>query len=186
MKAGRRARRLVAAAALVSLAACASERAGSSAAGGGEPPAALSDETRSQLEVALDGCTAESGYDPESTAVTGLGPNELADGELAYRDCAYGALNGVVRPNLRLPALLDELIAADRQLTAAIPEGRATRSQREAAVDVRVADIRQQETAIRDAELAASASLISERDNLRRQQEMMDFRRQLDVVNQLF
>ncbi len=186
MTAGRRARSLVAAAALVSLAACASERAGSSAAGSGEPQAALSDETRSQLEVALDGCTAETGYDPESQVVADLGPNELADGELAYRDCAYGALNSVVRPNLRLPALLDDLIVTDQQLTAAIPEGGATRSQREAAIDGRVAEIRQQEMAIRDAELAASDALISERDNLLRQQEMMDFRRQLDVVNQLF
>ena len=187
MTQGLPARRLLAAMALTCLAACSAERSGTTASADGER-SALSDQTRSQLEVALDGCTADTGYDSDSPAVAGLGQNELAEGELAFRECAYGALNSIVRPNLRLPALLDELISADQQLTAAIPLRQATRAQREAAIDQRVVQIREQEIAIRDAELAAAgtSSLISERDSLVQQREMMEFRRQMDVVNQLF
>lgn len=169
------------------LAGCAAERATPQGEASGAP-SVLSEDSQGRLQSALEGCTVASGYDPESAEVQSLGEYVLADGELAFRDCAYEALNEIVRPSLRLPALLDELIAADRQMTGAIPLGGISRSQRSTANDEKIALIREQETAIRAAEMPAGggSTMIGALDHQRQERELTRFRDQMDVVNRLF
>lgn len=170
----------------VPLAGCGAERAGPQDDAAAQVPV-LSDAERGELDQALAACTATTGYDPEIVDTLGLGETELAAGEVEFRACAYDALARIVRPTLRLPALLDELIAVDRRLTAAIPVGGATRSVRTAALDNRIAQLREQENAIRAAEMPQQGTpTLGDRDRQAQLRDLARFRQQMDLVNRLF
>ncbi len=127
------------------------------------------------LDAAFAMCTEQHGYDQVSGDA--LPANELGEGELAWRECAYDAVNRIARPAMRQPEALDELLDADRAMTAQIAEGAITRDERKAANATRIAEIRLQEQALREAEalsprepydFAADLEFLRLRDNIDR------------------
>jgi len=103
----------------------------------GKEPAYL-DTSYTAFRDGLKECTARTGYMPDEAQ--SLGPFDLGQGELAWRECAYSALISFIVPNTNLPRLYMALIAKDKELTLGIVEKRITRDQR----DAQIADQRDQ------------------------------------------
>ena len=133
----------------LALGACAGDSSGGS--GSGAAPAATSPspqritQARAQLDSDIAACTQQFGYDPYKT--TGLPENALVPGELDWRQCAYAAARNYARINSGMRLQYELLIHDDRTMTEQIQAGTMTRSQRRAAVEARLADIRTQEEA---------------------------------------
>ncbi len=126
------------------LGSCAGDSSGSGAGTAAASPSAQRiTQARAKLDSDIAACTQQHGYDPYKT--TGLPENALVPGELEWRQCAYEAARNYARINsgMRLPYEL--LIRDDRSMTEQIQAGTMTRSQRRAAVETRLADIRAQE-----------------------------------------
>ena len=87
-----------------------------------------------EFQDALKQCTDLTGYDP--MAQTSLGPYELGQGELRWRECAYSALLMLIVPNTKFPDLYTDLIDRDKEMTRWIEEKRFTRDQRETQISV--------------------------------------------------
>ena len=121
--------------------------------GGGTPPGVDEDapEIRESVAAALRECTIENGYSPDSSS--GLGPMQLGEGEQDWRDCAYDALDRVLRPNLNEPEALDDLIEDDERLTDAIEDGTGTRAERAAMLAARIESIKTREQLAREQNL---------------------------------
>jgi len=85
---------------------------------------------RTQLIGSLDTCNEAYGYNPSSAAA--VAENELAFGELAWRQCAYGALRAYNNPDPEVRRQIEALIVEDIAMTAAVQQGTMTRSQRKA------------------------------------------------------
>ena len=121
--------------------------AGSSSSGGtiASPAAARLTQARAQLDSDIAACTAQHGYEPFKA--TGMPENALVPGELEWRQCAYMAARTYARANPNMRLSYELLIHDDRTMTEQIQAGTLTRSQRSAAVEARLADIRAQEAA---------------------------------------
>lgn len=100
-------------------------------------------DVRESMAAALRQCTIDYGYNPDQAGR--LGPGQLGEGEIDWRDCAYDALERVVEPNLQEPEALEALIEDDERLTEAIEEGRATRAERAAVLQARLNAIQARE-----------------------------------------
>lgn len=85
-----------------------------------------------EFQNTLKQCTDLTGYDPQTQS--SLGPYELGQNELRWRDCAYTALTMLVVPNTKFPDLYADLIDRDKEMTRWIEEKRFTRNQREAQI----------------------------------------------------
>lgn len=124
--------------------------AGNSPSGSGAATAAASPDVqritqaRAQLDKDIAACTAQHGYQPFAT---GLPENALVPGELEWRQCAYTAARNYARINSGMRLSYELLIHDDRTMTEQIQAGTLTRSQRRAAIEARLADIREQEAA---------------------------------------
>jgi hypothetical protein len=116
---------------------------GSSRPGGYDAPDY--DEFPAGVAQALRACTVRYGYNPDVSAQ--IPDNQLAPGEEDWRDCAHDAFEDILGPNMKNPDQLDALIDEDEELTEAIAEGRATRSQRRAVLSARLNTIRAAEQA---------------------------------------
>ena len=128
------------------LASCAGDTSSSGAtAASTSPEAAKLTAARAQLNSDIAACTAQHGYDPYKT--TGLPENALVPGELEWRDCAYEAARNYARANPNMRLSYELLIHDDRTMTEQLQAGTMTRTQRRAAVEARLADIRTQEEA---------------------------------------
>ncbi len=127
------------------LSSCAGDSSSGSSAGtaAASPSAQRITQARAKLDSDIAACTQQHGYDPYKT--TGMPENALVPGEMEWRQCAYEAARNYARINsgMRLPYEL--LIHDDRTMTEQIQAGTLTRSQRRAAVETRLADIRTQE-----------------------------------------
>ena len=110
-----------------------------------EPP-------RQTLASALRQCTIDHEYDPR--AADGLAPDALGEGEAEWRECVHAAMERLLRPRLREPDALDGLIAEDQRQTEAIAGGTATRAERTAALQARLAVMRTHEQVLRQEELS--------------------------------
>jgi hypothetical protein len=102
-------------------------------------------QARAKLDSDIAACTQKFGFDPFKT--TGLPENALVPGELEWRQCAYTAARNYARINTGMRLQYELLIHDDRTMTDQIQAGTLTRSQRRAAVEARLADIRAQEEA---------------------------------------
>lgn len=142
----------------LALASCAGDGGGSSAGATPAPAPEVAKLTaaRARLNGDIAACTAQHGYDPFK--MTGLPENALAPGELAWRDCAYKAARTYARANPSMRLSYELLIHDDRTMTAQLQAGTMTRTQRRAAVDARLADIRTQEEAQLQAAQGAAES----------------------------
>jgi hypothetical protein len=128
------------------LAGCAGDTSSSGAtATSASPAAAKLTAARAKLDSDIAACTAQHGYDPYKT--TGLPENALVPGELEWRSCAYEAARTYARANPNMRLSYELLIHDDRAMTEQIQAGALTRTQRRAAVEARLADIRTQEEA---------------------------------------
>jgi hypothetical protein len=126
------------------LASCASDSpSGSTAAA--SPDVQRITQARAQLDKDIAACTAQHGYEPFKT--TGMPENALVPGELEWRQCAYAAARNYARANPNMRLSYELLIHDDRTMTEQIQAGTLTRSQRSAAIEARLADIRTQEAA---------------------------------------
>lgn len=92
-----------------------------------------------EFQDALRQCGEMTGYDPAGQS--SLGPYELGQGELQWRDCAYTALLMFVIPNTPYPALYMALVDEDKELTRGIQEKHVTRNEREAKISDRRQEI---------------------------------------------
>lgn len=126
------------------LAGCAGDSSSSSSTAA-SPAAARITQARAKLDSDIAACTAQHGYDPYKT--TGLPENALVPGELEWRQCAYTAARNYARINSGMRLQYELLIHDDRAMTEQIQAGTMTRTQRRAAVEARLADIREQEAA---------------------------------------
>jgi hypothetical protein len=106
-------------------------------------PAASLSQAHDKLRSDLEACTAAHSYDPANSA--GVPQNQLAPGELEWRDCAYTAARNYGRANPPMRLDYELLIVEDREMTQAIEAGTMTRSERRAKLEARLADIRAQE-----------------------------------------
>ena len=158
---------------LAAAAGCATVPEGSPA----PPPAAAPE----PLAEALADCTAATGYDPDGADTAALGPFELGAGELAWRDCAYRAAADLVRPTLIQPAGFDAVLRMDREMTAAIAAGQATRAERERAVDAMLATLQAGEASLRAAGEPGGEPAAALRPDPQEER----LRRELDVLNRL-
>ena len=154
---------------------------GPSSAGAGAMAETDAARTETVLAGALAECTTDTGYDPQSPESLALGPFELGEGELAWRDCAYASAERIVGTQLALPANLDRVLAADRQLTAAITAGAATREDRQRTIDAMVAEVRQNEMAIRQAAAPGTDAAAG----LSQDPALEALRRELEILNRL-
>jgi len=102
-------------------------------------------EARDQLVADVRKCSDQHGYDPKQ--VSGIGENQLAPGELQWRQCAYDAARRYVAQNPQMRGLYEQLIAEDIQLTSALQQGTVTRTQRRARVEALLAQIHTAEEA---------------------------------------
>jgi hypothetical protein len=96
-------------------------------------------EARDRLTAEVRKCTDQQGYDPKQ--VSGIGENQLAPGELQWRQCAYDAARRYIVQNPQMRGLYEQLIAEDIQLTSALQQGTVTRTQRRARVEALLAQI---------------------------------------------
>lgn len=126
------------------LSGCAGDSSSSSSTAA-SPAAARITQARAKLDSDIAACTAQHGYDPYKT--TGLPENALVPGELEWRQCAYTAARNYARINAGMRLQYELLIHDDRTMTEQLQAGTLTRSQRRAAVEARLADIREQEAA---------------------------------------
>lgn len=131
----------------LALASCAGNSGGSGAgaAPAASPEVAKLTAARAKLDSDIAACTAQHGYEPFKT--TGMPENALVPGELEWRQCAYAAARNYARINSGMRLSYELLIHDDRTMTEQIQAGTLTRSQRSAAVQARLADIREQEEA---------------------------------------
>jgi hypothetical protein len=133
----------------LALASCASDSPSGSSAGStaaAAPEVQRITQARAKLNSDIAACTAQHGYDPFKTT-TGLPENALVPGELEWRECAYEAARNYARINSGMRLQYELLIHDDRAMTEQIQAGTMTRTQRRAAVEARLADIRAQESA---------------------------------------
>ncbi|CAN0431932.1 unnamed protein product, partial [Phaeothamnion confervicola] len=128
-----------------SLTGCAGDTSTSASATVSSPAAARLTQARAKLDSDIAACTAAHGYDPRNA--TGIDEHALAPGELEWRDCAYKAARNYARVNSGMRLQYELLIHDDRTMTAQIQAGTFTRTERRAAVEARLADIREQEAA---------------------------------------
>ncbi len=133
------------------------------------------------LTPQLIACSEATGYDPDGAAAMALGAFELGAGERQWRDCAYRAATEVVRPTLIQPAALDAIVQMDRQLTAAIEAGRATRAERKETVDAMMAALQESEASLRSAVQPGE----SPADALRSDPALDRLREELSILNRL-
>jgi hypothetical protein len=103
------------------------------------------EQIKQTLNAQFVSCTEQFGYDPQKSLQ--LGPQQIGDGELEWRQCAYDGISRVVIPNTRLPGAYEQLIAEDRRLTAALQRGEITRKQRYDAIQKTIDEIRTSEAA---------------------------------------
>lgn len=132
------------------LSSCAGESSSGSASSSGataatSPSVQRITQARAKLDSDIAACTTQFGFDPFKT--TGLPENALVPGELEWRQCAYEAARNYARINTGMRLQYELLIHDDRTMTDQIQAGTLTRSQRRAAVEARLADIRAQEEA---------------------------------------
>lgn len=78
----------------------------------------------------LSHCTEQYGYSVSQGKA--LGPHQLGDGELAWRDCVYDGIRVSILPEAPFPELYEDLIADDRALTSGIKAKQVTRAERSA------------------------------------------------------
>lgn len=153
--------------------------------GGGTPPGIdePASDVRESVAAALRQCTIENGYSPDSSA--GLGQTQLGEGELDWRDCAYDALDRVLRPNLSEPEALDALIEDDERLTDAIEAGSGTRAERSAMLSARIESIKTREQQVREENLTTlSAGALLDATNS--DTEYQRIRGDIEVITRLF
>ena len=100
-------------------------------------------EAYAQFKSHLADCTASHDFDPDNAP--GLGENELAPTERAWRACAYEGVERYLAPNSKSPELYRRLVTTDRILTDDIEKGTVTRSARKARIEAMVEEIRAQE-----------------------------------------
>ena len=132
------------------LAGCAGDSSTSSSTTAAAAPASSPDtaritQARAKLDSDIAACTAAHGYNPMAT--TGLPENALVPGELEWRQCAYNAARNYARINTAMRLNYELLIHDDRAMTEQLQAGTMTRSARRAAIEARLADIREQEAA---------------------------------------
>jgi hypothetical protein len=109
-------------------------------------------DARNMLTADVRACSTEHGFDPATA--TGLGERELAPQEVKWRQCAYDAARRYIDRNPPMRGLMEQLIAEDIQMTAAIQQGTLTRGERRSRVEQLLGQIRDAE---RKQMLAASA-----------------------------
>jgi hypothetical protein len=102
-------------------------------------PAAAADDAWTALARQADVCTAAHGYDPRDPGA--VGEAQIAEGERAWRDCMYARIESAIVPTAQAADAWRALIAADREMTAAIAAGTLTRAERAAQVQTLVAQI---------------------------------------------
>jgi hypothetical protein len=123
------------------LAACATPNG---ATQGGEPQVAQQVvESRNTLTADVRACSAKFGFDPATA--TGLAETELAPQELKWRQCAYDAARRYIDRNPPMRSLMEQLIAEDIRMTAAIQQGTLTRSERRSRVQEMLGQLRDAE-----------------------------------------
>ena len=148
------------------------------AAGG---PARASEEVAeawAALDARLAECSSETGF---SRSGWGLPEDALADGERAWRACAYAAIETLVIPRTRIPDAYRRLITEDRILTDLIEQGKVTRSQRRTRLDKLVAELERAEAAA-GRPPAGDQELEGMRDELRARQDEMRRMREIQSM----
>lgn len=118
-------------------------------------------EARDQLVADLQQCTQKHGYNPKAA---GLPENAVAPNELQWRQCAYDAARSYGQSHPSVRGMYDQLIAEDIEMTAAIPQGTMTRTQRRTRIEQLVEQIKSAE----DAEIkTATAEQARQQEQLR-------------------
>lgn len=102
-------------------------------------------DNRSQLETRFDTCSATNDYDRKSAK--SLKDYQLGRNEIAWRQCAYAAIETQMIPSTPIPDLYRQIIAEDKQMTADIQQRRMTRAARRARLDTLIAEIEKREKA---------------------------------------
>ncbi len=102
-------------------------------------------DNRAQLDTRLDVCATKNGYDRK--AVKSLKDYQLGRNEIAWRQCAYAAIETRMIPSTPIPDLYRQIIAEDKQMTARIQQHRMTRAARRARLDTLIAEIEKREKA---------------------------------------
>lgn len=105
---------------------------------------------RDRLAADLQQCSAIHHYDPRH--VVGVSEHALAPNEMDWQLCATDAVRVYERANPEMAPLYNSLIDQDTMMTAAIPHGTMTRSQRSA----RMRDLLAKIKAAEDQQIAAS------------------------------
>lgn len=93
----------------------------------------VDNEPKVRMQRAMEVCTLNHGYDPADADL--LGPHQLGEGELAWRDCVYQAIGEILIPSVASPLPYERLILEDREMTRAIQAGQLTRAERKARLD---------------------------------------------------
>lgn len=100
-------------------------------------------EPRALLETSLDACATTHSYDREAAKT--LKNYQLGHNEIAWRQCAYTAIETHMIPHTPIPELYRQIIAEDTKMTAKIQKQSLTRAARRARLDTLIADIEKRE-----------------------------------------
>jgi hypothetical protein len=121
---------------------------------------------RQQLIDDLHQCTNIFGYDPRN--VTGVAENQLAPGELQWRQCGYDAVRRYGRSHPALTGRYEQLINEDITMTNAIQSGASTRTQRRQRIEELIVQIKDAE------ESQAQAAAAEQAEEMERVRQVVD------------
>lgn len=96
-------------------------------------------ELKSALDAHLADCTEIHRLNP--LELSGIGENELADGEQEWLECAYQGIEAIMVPSTIFPDMYRQLIADSRSMTDLVEKGEITRTQRRTVMQAAIFEI---------------------------------------------
>ena len=138
------------------------------------------EDRRAAYQARLADCTQQHGFDSDNPGPPG--PDNLAEGERDWRECAYLAIEQTLIPGTLEPEMYSEAIEADRRLTEQLAAGEITRDERQRRIKrirEKILDREQELEEERQKELQEEVADLWERDKARR--ELDEIRREIDT-----
>ena len=95
------------------------------------------------FERHMNDCSKTFNFDPRE--IKNVRENELAPGEIPWRDCVYRGVEKFVIPETALPTDYRQIVAEDRIMTNKIAGGELTRTERRNRLEVLIQSVRAKE-----------------------------------------
>ena len=88
-------------------------------------------------------CSSEFNFDPRQAI--NIGENELAPGEISWRECVYRGVENIVIPDSALSSDYRQIVFEDRVMTDKIARGEFTRTERRVRLEALIESVKAKE-----------------------------------------